>query len=275
MFFRGYQALGRMERKYLIPGIRGFVSVSNHIRKEAVADGIDGDKIIVATPPAILESVAPAALAEARDENGIKAGDLVFGIFGRIVEWKGQREFLHAAAIVLQRLPHATALIVGDISDGDVEYLDALQAYLRQNGLTDRVRFTGYREDVHTYYSLMDVVVHASITPEPSGRVIFEAMSYGIPVVASCNGGPPEFIDSGVDGYIVDPTDSQLLADRITELLADPELRRTMGARAEQKMATSYNKNVYARAVEDVYRKALSADVDGRRAPSLKSASPR
>jgi glycosyltransferase involved in cell wall biosynthesis len=101
------------------------------------------------------------------------------------------------------------------------------------------------------------VVVHASIEPEPSGRVIFESMSCGIPVVASCFGGPREFIDDGVDGFICDPNVPAEISDRVCRLLEDERLRIDMGTKAQEKIARIHNKAAYAAQVERVYLDAL------------------
>lgn len=256
-FFRGYWTMGRIQRNFFEPGVRKFVAVSKYIADRAVGDGIDPRKVIVATPPVIVEEVTDTDLREVRERHGLSPGQPLFGIFGRVVPWKGQLEFLRAARLVLERVPDARALVVGDASDGDHAYMDRLLAFTREHGLGDRVIFAGYREDVATYYTLLDVVVHASIEPEPSGRVIFEAMSYGTPVVASHLGGPREFVEDGEDGFIVDPTDAERLAERVLLLLTDPELRESMGAKGRKKMLSRFGPEPYARRVEAVYDEVL------------------
>jgi glycosyltransferase involved in cell wall biosynthesis len=258
-FFRGYWEMGRIQRNIFEPGVRKFVAVSKYIADRAVADGIDSRKITVATPPVIVEEVSDAELREVRERHDLPPGVPLFGIFGRVVPWKGQLEFLRAAELVFARLPEARALVVGDASDGDDEYMSRLLAFTREHGLGDRVIFAGYREDVASYYTLLDVVVHASIEPEPSGRVIFEAMSYGTPVVASHLGGPREFVEEGGDGFIVDPTDAERLAERVLLLLTDEGLRDAMGAKGREKMLRLFGPGPYARRIEAVYDEVLGA----------------
>lgn len=257
VFLRGYTPMSRIERALFLPGVRHFVSVSQYIKERAVEDGVDPGRITVATPPAIVEHVTDDEIAAVRARHGLSRSDRVFGIVGRVVDWKGQAEFLRAARLVLAECAGSRALVIGGISDGGEGYLRELEDFVRAEGLEDRVSFTGYRSDVDAYYRVLDVVVHCSIGPEPSGRVIFEAMSYGVPVVASDRGGPREFVEQDVDGYIVDPTDPEAVADRVIKLLTDDDLRDAFGERARRKMARSYNKEVYARTVEAVYREAM------------------
>ena len=263
-FFRAYWNMGRVQRRVFEPGILKFVAVSEHIANRAIADGIPRHKLIVATPPVIIEGVSETDLRAARARHRLDAGAPLFGIFGRIVPWKGQIEFLRAAALVFAKISAAKALVVGDAADGEREYMRLLYDFVEENGLQERVIFTGYREDVATYYELVDVAVHASIEPEPSGRVILEAMSYGTPVVASHLGGPKEFIEEGVDGFIVDPTDSARMAERVVTLLENEERRKTMGARGREKVRAVYGPEPYARAIEGAYREVLRSSASGR-----------
>jgi glycosyltransferase involved in cell wall biosynthesis len=80
----------------------------------------------------------------------------------------------------------------------------------------------------------VDVVVHASVRPEPFGRVILEAMLLGKPVVAADAGGVPELIQHGETGYLVPPGDPDRLAQCLREILADPETAAAVGERARE-----------------------------------------
>jgi len=258
VFFRGYIKLGAIERRLFLPGVRGYVSVSEYVKTQAIEDGVSADMIVVATPPAIPELIDEATRTAVRYRYGATEDELIFGLFGRIVAWKGHKEFVRAAAIVLQSFPNAKAFIVGDISDGDASYSMEVRTLARELGIENQVVFTGYIDKVYELYGVMDIVVHTSIEPEPSGRVIFEAMSCGVPVIASCYGGPKEFIDDGVDGYICDPLHPEQVAERILTLLANAPLRQTIGTRAQEKVDRLHNKAAYAARVEQVYLRCLN-----------------
>jgi glycosyltransferase involved in cell wall biosynthesis len=257
VFFRGYVRLSAIERWLFLHGTTAFVSVSEYVKQKAIRDGVPGEKIVVATPPAIVDTLDEEHLQAVRARYGVRVDAPTFGIFGRIVNWKGQKEFLQAAAMVIEAIPTARVFFVGDTSDGDARYLAELKELVREKTIEDHVIFTGYVERVYELYGVMDVVVHSSIDPEPSGRVIFEAMSCGVPVVASCLGGPKEFIDDGVDGYICDPREPRAVADRIVTLLSNDELRSRMGGKAREKVERLYNKRRYASLIEDVYLNAV------------------
>jgi glycosyltransferase involved in cell wall biosynthesis len=258
VFFRGYDCMGVLDRALVLDRSRAFVAVSEHVKAIAVSDGVPAERIRVATPPAIAVALDPDVRARTRRRYGIPPEGPVVGFFGRIVEWKGQLEFIRAAALVAAKVPRASFLIVGDAGDGTRDYEGQVRAAVASSGIEGQVFFTGYVDDVDAHYRAVDVVAHASIAPEPSGRVIFEAMDHGIPVVASDRGGPKEFIEDGVDGFIVDPTDAARFAGRLVELLTNDERRMQMGERARTKIQNSYGKEQYAAAVMAAYDTCLA-----------------
>ncbi len=251
-------------QRFLARRARGFVAVSTHIKEDLVRKGVPEQMIEVIPNPTEPMTINPGVVQSIRARYGLGPAQRVFGIFGRIVSWKGHREFVLAASEVLRSMPDAVAFVVGDVSDGDRKLWVDLHDLVRQQGLTDRFIFTGYIDKVVDLYGIMDVVVHASISPEPFGLVITEAMACGIPVVASNLGAPREIIDDGKDGLIVDPKDTPALARAIATLLGDERLRHEMGERGRRKVLARYNMDDYARRMEQAYRRALRND----RAPS-------
>jgi glycosyltransferase involved in cell wall biosynthesis len=230
--------------------VKAFVSISRGVNDAAVRAGIDAGLIhnipnFVERPP----SPTPPPLPDKP----------VVGIFGRVIPWKGQKQFLQAAVTLLPRFPDLRLLIVGGVSDGEPEYMDECRQIAEQSGYAERIEFTGMVTDVTSYYRRCSIVVHASIQPEPFGMVIIEAMAEGRPVVASTLGAAPEILEEGVDGYIVDPHDRETLAARIAELVADPELAARMGSSGHAKVQASYDPRVAARAFERLYREVADA----------------
>lgn len=224
--------------------VETFVSISRVVTNAAVRAGIDRARIrdipnFVGRTP---DNTPPAMPTE-----------LAIGIFGRVTNWKGQKEFLRAALQVLQRFPTLKVYVVGDASDGDPKYFDECRAIARSSAFADQIEFTGLVTGVAIYYRKCTVVVHASIEPEPFGMVLIEAMAEGRPVVASTLGATSEIIDDGVEGYLVNPKDSNAMAERISTLLADPSLATEMGLRGHRKVIAHFNPTVAARRFESVY----------------------
>src|SRR5262249_10981472 len=170
----------------------------------------------------------PAAV---RRELEIPAEAPCIGIAGNIQEWKGQRVVIEALGR-LREHPTVHCVIAGGVHRAGERYADELRARIAALGLAGRVRLIGFRADIPDVMNAWDIVVHASVRPEPFGRVILEAMLLGKPVIATAAGGVPEFIQDGQTGFLTTPGDPAQLAERVIGLLEDGALRRQMGERA-------------------------------------------
>jgi glycosyltransferase involved in cell wall biosynthesis len=159
---------------------------------------------------------------------------LRIGLVATMARWKGHGVFLRAIRTAAERFPLRAYIIGGPIyaralSQYRIEELRAMAAEL---GLASVVGFTGFIDDVPAAMRALDVVVHASVEPEPFGLAIAEAMACGKPVVASIVGGAAEIVSPGIDALVHRPGDSAELAERVVQLARDAELRRTLGAAA-------------------------------------------
>src|ERR1700704_3441600 len=91
----------------------------------------------------------------------------------------------------------------------------------------------------------LDILVHASIIPEPFGQVVIEGMAAGLPVVAAGAGGPAEVIEDGVTGILYPPGDVGALASALRKLAAKPHLRERLG-RAGRVQAAAFAPDIVA-----------------------------
>ena len=245
-----------------------WIAVSGAMALNLRQAGVRPESITTIHDAVDLSRFAPAEEpAGLRSELGIPNGAPVFGIFGRIIPWKGTIEFARAAVRVLTALPNARALIVGGPSDGSADYLRTVMEFAQQSGVGDRFLFTGFRDDIPDVLRLCNVVVHASVVPEPFGMTVIEAMATGRPVVAANSGGPLEILDLGQTGLLVDPRDTIRLAHAILELLTDPERAAEMGRSAARRAHERYSAERYANEVSAVYDRlpTLKSDLLRRR----------
>ncbi len=139
---------------------------------------------------------------------------------------------------------------------GEEAYEERLHALAGELGVADRVEFRGFRDDVRAELAELDVLVHASTTPEPFGQVVLEGMAAGLPVVAAAAGGRAEIVTDGVDGLLVAPGDAAALAAALTRLAADPQLRERLGA-AGRRTSLRYAPPVVAAGVREVYARLV------------------
>jgi glycosyltransferase involved in cell wall biosynthesis len=178
-------------------------------------------------------AVVPAG-AGAR--NGSPGRPARIGMVGRISPWKGQHVFLEAFARAFAA-GDEQGVIVGAPLFGETEYQEGLFALAQRLGIDGRVEFRGFRDDVHAELARLDVLVHASIIPEPFGQVVAEGMAAGLPVVAAGAGGPAEIVDDGTTGLLFPPGDAAALASRLRSLAEDADLRRRIGEAARASTA--------------------------------------
>jgi glycosyltransferase involved in cell wall biosynthesis len=236
------------------------IAISEVVARSLYAAGVPHDRVHVLPNPLTLDPLPLDSTTRhnARRALGIPPHTRLMGIVGRIVEWKGQREFLKAAAIALARDPHLGAVIVGDVTDAMDAYGDEVRRLTGELGITDRVWFTGFLPDPREVFALVDVVVHSSILPEPFGLVITEAMALGIPVVAANAGGPVEIITDGVDGFLVNPRDPDAVAARVSALFADPDLYRAIGAAGRGTALARFSPSAYVERLASIYDGVLA-----------------
>lgn len=183
-------------------------------------------------------AVAPdrAPRAAARVALGLSADAFVCAILGRISTWKGQDVLIRALADAALTQSgggdQAIALVAGDPWRGEEARLGDLHALAASLGVSDRVRFCGFRPDVENVYGAADVVCVPSTQPDPLPNAALEAAAAGCCVVAAGHGGLPEILTDGATGVLVTPGDPASLAAALARLHADPALRERLGAAA-------------------------------------------
>jgi glycosyltransferase involved in cell wall biosynthesis len=232
---------------------------------DAVAASLDNTPIPASKRTTIHDPVdlqlmehASGARQRVRKELGLGDQDIAVGIFGRVIPWKGQLEFVKALTIVMRTAPGVIAVIVGDESDGGLGYIRQVHTAIESSGLSERFISTGYQKSVEDYYAAMDIVVHASVTPEPFGMVVPEAMAAGCAVIAADAGGPREVIDNETDGLLTPPGDIQALSDAVLRLASDQALRARIADLGKRKALARFGIAESARRVADVYVKVLT-----------------
>ena len=157
------------------------------------------------------------------------------GLVATFSRWKGHEVFLRA--LTRLRSTHVRAYVIGGAlydTDRSQYSLDELRALAKRYGLEDRVGFTGFVAAPERVMRTLDVIVHASTTPEPFGLVIAEAMACGRAVIASGAGGSAELVRDGIDAVAHAPGDVDALAAAIDALAGDSALRARIGAAARQ-----------------------------------------
>ncbi|WP_446037619.1 glycosyltransferase family 4 protein [Streptomyces sp. SID1143] len=223
-----------------------------HARLARLAPGVD---------TALFRPVGPDRRERVRRETGVGERPLVLSV-SRLVPRKGQDILIRALPRVRAAVPGATLLIVGS---GPHE--PALRRLARRLPLpADAVVFAGPRE--HTalppYYAAADVFAmpcrtrRLGVEAEGLGIVCLEAAAAGLPVLVGASGGAPDTVADGETGYVVDGRDVRAVADRLTELLADPRAAAAMGEKGRARVEADWT---WEAAVRDL-RTLLSRTVE-------------
>lgn len=166
---------------------------------------------------------------------------------------KGLHVLLDALPQVIAACPGARLVVIGDGPSRA-----GLQARARQLGIETAVRWAGARDDVPALLAGAEIFVHPTLD-DPFPTAVLEAMSAGLPIVATGVDGIPEMIDAGHSGRLVPPSDAAALASALTELLADAGVRGALGTAARRTALERFSTAVWVRTLRQLYQRALAA----------------
>ncbi|MBI4179110.1 glycosyltransferase [bacterium] len=194
-------------------------------RFEVLRCGIDVEELTREPPD-------PAWL---RQQLGIPPGAPVVGTVGNFKPQKSPLDLARVAVAVRARRPDVWFVLAGD---GPLR--PDVERFLRQTGHANAVLLPGWRRDLASLYSLMDVFYLMSLW-EGLPTVVSEAKWFGVPVVATAVDGTVEVIEDGVTGFLVPPAGVPAAADRILALLSDADLRKSITASARANLLPEYD----------------------------------
>ena len=157
----------------------------------------------------------------------------------------------HPALIeALAELPQAHLVLAGPPMEAS--YVAALRELIRERNMKSRVHFVGYQADMPGLLAQADVFALPSRS-EGMPVALLEAMSCGLPVVATALAGARDIVEPGTHGLLVPVDDVRALRTALARLLGDPSLRAQLGAAARQRVEQRFTIDAEARAHEDLY----------------------
>jgi glycosyltransferase involved in cell wall biosynthesis len=107
--------------------------------------------------------------------------------------------------------------------------------------MEDLVAFSGWQPNVDSFFNNIDLFVLASRHDEGYGLVVAEAMAYGLPVVITNSGGAVEIVENGINGYIVEKRDVEMMAQKIVLLSNNLHLSHAMGQSGYKRINSKFN----------------------------------
>lgn len=184
--------------------------------------------------------------AALRRELGIPDEAAVLLSVGDLNKNKNHRAVLEALARMENRNLHYVVCGRGPLKE-------ELEAFAREKGLADRVRFMGYRDDIPAFYAMADVFVFPSFREGLSVSVM-EAMASGLPIVCSRIRGNTDMVEDGVNGYLMEPGDPDSIAGALRRL--ENREKREEISRNNLKKAEIYSLGVIAEQYRQLYLEA-------------------
>lgn len=177
------------------------------------------------------------------------------GLVATFARWKGHILFLEAIKTLTPRHAVRAYIVGGPVyeTEGSQFTVEELRDEIARMGLTGTVGLTGYVGDVSAAMRSLDVVVHASTSPEPFGLVVAEAMTTGRAVVVSGSGGVLELIRPEEDALVFTAGGVPSLATQLDRLLTDAGLRRRLGLTARQAALERFASARFVNDMLDVY----------------------
>jgi glycosyltransferase involved in cell wall biosynthesis len=181
----------------------------------------------------------------------------VIGMHGMLARWKGHNVFLKALKLLRDRGQLFSAKIAGTAPYDEGDYPNDLKQLCNDLKLNDIVDWTGYVPNPYIFLAGIDLSIHASISPEPLGRVVAEAMLMGIPVIGTDGGGVPEMISHGETGWLVPMGDALALANAMKFALENMEQARQIAEQARERALDMFNPTKHTEAMLKIYRYLL------------------
>ena len=241
-------------RSVLSPLTCGMIAVSWDIRGRLVFyEGLKNEKIQViynGTRP--IPPLADDKRSSLRAELGFEPDDVVVAAVGRLDPVKNLGLFLRGLARAAKRAPRIKGLIVG--AGPEAEDLHARAEVL---GLSDRIVFTGFREDAVRLVQAADLFALVSFS-EGTSMALLEAMAAGLPAVVTRVGGNPDIVADGRTGWIIESNDLEQLTTVLCQAAGDAGLRNRLGRAGQQRFFRQFEFNAMTQAYDQLYQSVLN-----------------
>ncbi|RJQ25841.1 glycosyltransferase family 1 protein [Candidatus Parcubacteria bacterium] len=191
-----------------------------------------------------------------RSELGISDSNILFGIVGNMIPLKGQDIFLQALAKVYRSRPNIDirALLIG--RSLHKQYYAKLERLVSDLELKNQVLFIDHITDIPRIYSALDVFVLPS-QREGFSRSILEAMSSGLPILATKISEIQEAVSEPENALLVEFGDIEGMASAVIKLAEDKEMQKTMGKNNRKKAVEKFDLKIHVKAIEAIYKEMI------------------
>jgi len=243
---------GRLRLHFIRRWADVVIVLDEAMREEVIRAGFDPHRVRLMFNGIDAIALSPTDI-KSKPRSTTGSEDRIVAIFvGRLTKQKSLTTLLQAFADAVQLCPSLHLILLGDGPErANLEQeVDAL-------AIREHVTFAGYQADVTSYLPSSHMFVLPSVA-EGISNALLEAMSFGLPCIASSVGGNVEVLDHGKYGVLLPPNDVNAWAQALEEMAADSSLRLEMGALARKRIAEKYDLRAVGMKYEELYQELLA-----------------
>jgi glycosyltransferase involved in cell wall biosynthesis len=202
-----------------------------------------------------IEPIIQPVKNDYRKQFNLPDDAIVLGLAGRIHVVKGQPYFLEIAKALKKsnNFSNLHFFIAGDPYPGQEYLLDQMFDLINTYQLESRVHYLGQVDEMSNFYAATDLLVVSSIQPDSFPTVILEAMQYGLPVVATAQGGALEMVQENETGIFI-PLDNAIVAAEKINTILPTSIRQQMGTAGKVRVATYFSQAAFEKNITEVLK---------------------
>lgn len=252
---------GRINR-FLVRRFDRYIATSEEVRTECIRAGLDQSRVRLIPNGVDTDRFYPARTPGERSDTRRALGlrDVPTVCYVGVIDarknvdtvvraWKAAQDHVNVGQLVL---------IGPRPRDDQSEFYERLLRYVAENGLSDSVVFAGPQDDVPRWLRAADIFMFPS-RREGMPNALLEAISTGLPSIASRIGGSIDIVRHGVDGFLFDVDDEQGMASALRDLLESPELAARMGTEARRRAVDVFSLRTVAQQYSRLYTELLES----------------
>lgn len=186
-----------------------------------------------------------------------KLGSNTIVTIGRMSPSKGYEYLIESFKKIVRFNPYLKLKIIGSPDKSKMRYFNYLKSLVSRYSLNYNIEFVGFKPDIENILKEARILVAPSVIEESFGRVVVEAFACGVPVIATKVGGFAEIIEDKKDGILIEPANSEEIAENILNLLNDFNLANNLVNNARKKVENLYVMDKCMKETEDVYKRTL------------------
>jgi len=228
------------------------ITISEGIRGVLLSEGLAPERVTCVRSAV---DAAPYLIPANRDalcgEFSLPQNAIVIGMVAQLIPRKGHRYLIESIQALRQDYPNMRVLMFGR---GALQ--PELENEVKTRGLSDIIRFAGFRTDLPRWMGALDILAHPA-DMEGLGVSLLQASAAAVPIIATRAGGMPEAVADGISGMLIQPGDVSALTSKLRLLLEDEDLRKRLGDAGRKRILSEFSVEAMVQGNLAVYRSVL------------------